>query len=448
MGKFNLKLSFLSKDTPISLKYRDSSLKQYPHVVKLSGGRSSAYMLAMLLQSGLLSKERGDVVVFNNTSAEHPATYKFVSQLKQFTESVYGIPFFMIEYATYEDISTGHWVRYSTFRLVNDKPLSENNLDGFHDKGEVFEELLSHTAFLPNRHRRVCTSAMKIRVTEQFLASWFACESELEHLGHYGDCSLMTDQGVCETHVRHGGKTPNEVLLRKREFVRNRPVARPEQVFQDFTSVSLEGRQIKSMERASFGGTVDLRSRDHQVRFVSLVGLRSDEPDRLKKLKARICGADGREDSQPSSERVYTPLADNGIEKKDVSEFWSRQSWDLELDTETNLSNCTYCFLKGSKALHAIASELNATPMGNEFTMTPMDVAWWQRIEEVYGRDLVEEKRKKTNDNSSIAFIGFFGENSKFSYKGLNDLIRGGGGGQSEHILDDESAVLACNCTD
>ena len=429
MGECNKKLSFQPSDTPIRLRYRDASLKQYPHVVKLSGGRSSAYMLAMLLHSGLLSKKRGDVVVFNNTSAEHPATYQFVSKLKQFTESVYGIPFFMIEYATYEDISAGHWVRYSTFRLVNEMAVRDDNPDGFHDKGEIFEELLSHTAFLPNRHRRVCTSAMKIRVTEQFLASWFACEDELEHLGHYGDRSRMTDEGICETHVRHGGKTPDDVLLRKREFVRGRPVARHGQVFQDFTSVSLEGRQIKSMEHATFGGTVDLRSRDHQVRFVSLVGLRADEPDRLKKLKARICGVEGREDSQPSSERVYTPLADNGIEKKDVSEFWSRQDWDLNLDTETNLSNCTYCFLKGSKVLHAIASELNTTTMGNEHTMTPMDVAWWQHIEEVYGRDLVEEKRKKTNDSSSIAFIGFFGENSKFSYKGLNDLTRGGGGG-------------------
>lgn len=72
-------------DTNLShfrLRYRQPHLVNSPHVVKLSGGRSSAYMLCRLLKSGLLSRERGDVVIFNNTSAEHPETYKFVKKTK------------------------------------------------------------------------------------------------------------------------------------------------------------------------------------------------------------------------------------------------------------------------------------------------------------------------------------------------------------------------------
>lgn len=59
---------------PLKIKYRQKFLKNVPHVVKLSGGRSSAYMFMALLQQNLLSMERGDVIVFNNTAAEHPET--------------------------------------------------------------------------------------------------------------------------------------------------------------------------------------------------------------------------------------------------------------------------------------------------------------------------------------------------------------------------------------
>ena len=427
-----------------NIGYRQKDLVQSPHVVKLSGGRSSACMLLNLLARDQLSFERGDVVVFNNTSAEHPETYKFVSRLKHFVESEYGIPFFLTEFATYEDISAGNWVRFQTFRLVNDEPRSEGNPDGYHYKGEVFEELLSHTAFLPNRHRRVCTSVMKINVTEQFLSHWFACEPTLEHLGHYGNASRMTDEGICTAHEKNGGRTPCEVLLRKREFVRNRPVSRPEQNFQDFTLVNLSGRSIPLMDSATFGGVVDLRSREFPVTYVALVGLRADEPERLKKLNARICGSEGNEEGKPSSERVYTPLAENGYSKLDVNLFWSQHDWDLGLKPNTNLTNCTFCFLKGSKALTEVAEELSSISTGNEFLMTPLDIDWWIRLENDYGRDLVAEQRIKTNKDATVSFIGFFGENAKFSYEVLKKgkLLFGQGG------LPFEEDVAACNCTD
>lgn len=53
-----------------------------PHVVKFSGGRSSGMMLMRLLEQGKLNPTRGDVIVFNNTSVEHPATYEFTRKLK------------------------------------------------------------------------------------------------------------------------------------------------------------------------------------------------------------------------------------------------------------------------------------------------------------------------------------------------------------------------------
>ncbi len=73
-----------------------------PHVVKFSGGRSSALLLFVVLESGLLDADRGDVVVFNNTSAEHPETYRFARECKKRVEDGYGVSFFWIEFQAYD----------------------------------------------------------------------------------------------------------------------------------------------------------------------------------------------------------------------------------------------------------------------------------------------------------------------------------------------------------
>ena len=92
-----------------------------PHVVKFSGGRSSAMLLFSLLENDLLDRGRGDVIVFNNTSAEHPATYRFVRDCMAAAQP-YGVPFYHIEFQTYEDARRGEWTRLPTYRLVNAMP--------------------------------------------------------------------------------------------------------------------------------------------------------------------------------------------------------------------------------------------------------------------------------------------------------------------------------------
>ena len=59
-------------------RYRAKKHSALPHVVKFSGGRSSGMLLFALLENRLLNADRGDVIIFNNTSAEHPDTYRFV----------------------------------------------------------------------------------------------------------------------------------------------------------------------------------------------------------------------------------------------------------------------------------------------------------------------------------------------------------------------------------
>lgn len=69
-------------------------------------------------------------------------------------------------------------------------------------------------------------------------------------------------------------------------------------------------------------------------RFVTHVGLRSDEPDRVEKLH-----------SESTSKRLFrTPLSSSGITKNDVMRFWDHQPFDLEIQDYEG--NCTGCFLK------------------------------------------------------------------------------------------------------
>ncbi len=157
-----------------------------PHIVKFSGGRSSGMMLMELLRKKTLKPERGDVIVFNNTSAEHPATYEFSRKMKALAEKKYNIPFFWIEYQTYEDSSKHGWRRNPSYRLINENPYSDNNKNGYCYKGEVYEEMVSLSGFLPNMLTRSCTLSLKIFITNSFLTDWLAQKSGIERLGHYG----------------------------------------------------------------------------------------------------------------------------------------------------------------------------------------------------------------------------------------------------------------------
>ena len=72
-------------DWTYAFRYRSKRHQELPHVVKFSGGRSSGMLLFTLLENGFLVRERGDVVIFNNTSCEHPETYKFAAKCKSFS---------------------------------------------------------------------------------------------------------------------------------------------------------------------------------------------------------------------------------------------------------------------------------------------------------------------------------------------------------------------------
>ena len=419
-------------------------------------------MLLVLLQNKILKAERGDVIVFNNTSAEHPATYAFVERLKVLSEGEYGIPFFWTEFQTYEDAVRGVWARRPTYRLVHSKPFSDNFPNGYRCKGEAFEELLSWKRFVPNRFRRICTELLKLLVTKEFLSDWLAVKSGIDRLGHYHDQSMMRDEDIVSEHKRNRGSTPSEILIEKAKFVCSCPHFRPDQKFSDYSSSIVE---IKNMELSgkSLGGRVPLAG-DDCVDYVALIGFRADEPLRVAKMKERNNGVAHEE--RPSSgedpyirpaegEYVYAPLVDMKVTKDDVNEFWKAQGWDLELPRDGNYSNCVFCFLKGTSILRRINNNKDQFDQSLPSTLrpqsgTPSDILWWAEIEEKYGRDLKAEKRKIRNREvfSGKPIIGFFGGSGggNMSYRTLIKWADSPSSPLPAEGADD--AALPCDCTD
>ncbi len=421
------------------LRYRSKQHQDLPHVLKFSGGRSSGMLLFTLLEMGVLKAERGDVVVFNNTSCEHPATYRFVSSCKRRVENDYAIPFFLVEFQTYEDARRGEWTRIPSYRLVNDKPCSGSNPNGFHWRGEVFEELLSHDAYVPNQFRRTCTATLKLEVSRMFLQDWLAGKDGILWLGHRGNGSRIDLDTLYKRHESNRGSVPRELFLRKKEYVLGRPPFRPEQRYGDFcTAVTLFSNT--SLDGKVFGNTAWFGAGG--MEYVTFIGLRGDEQRRLARVAASVHAK-----SRSEGEHVYTPFADMGITKGDVSEFWSGRSWDLDLPSDGSLSNCVYCFLKGVGNLDLVhrsmeradAQEIEGFGPTSD---TPCDIAWWVKMERKYGRDLVAENRRRTG-TGDVEFVGFFGASNRFSYDVLS-TSRATGDDLSQYV----DSVLPCDCTD
>ena len=429
-------------DKTYLFRYRSKRHRELPHVVKFSGGRSSGMLLFTLLENGFLKRERGDVVVFNNTSCEHPETYRFSAECKRRVEADYGIPFFFIQFQTYEDARQGEWRRLSSYRLVNEKPYSETNPDGFRWRGEVFEELLSHKAYLPSQFRRVCTSSLKLEATRYFLRDWLASKEAVPRLGHGLEESQVDVDQMYARHRRSGGGVPREILIEKRTFVLDCPTSRPKQLFRDFSAPAIV------FENPALAGKVFGKKAwfgDGGIEYVAFIGLRGDEQLRVAKVEAR--SSDAHANAGYEGEHVYMPFTKMHIGRDDVNAFWEQQGWNLKLAPNGALSNCVYCFLKGLGNLTRVhdAMETRKKRSVRSFGSTidtPCDIAWWSRMERKYGRNLALEKRERTSQNARN-FIGFFGASSGFSYEILADETGSRGG-----LARFEGTILPCDCTE
>ena len=361
--------------------YIDEKHKNLPHIVKFSGGRSSGYMVLKLIERGLLKKKRGDVVIFNNTSAEHPKTYEFVKKIKKEVEKA-DIPFFILEFQTYEDKKQDIYDRYSSYKLVN-----ECNKDL-----EVFEEFISFLGYTPSLFSgRICSKYLKKDVTAQFVKDWFdflEFGMNLKRLGHYQGQIMVDFEKLYKKHEKKGGGVPFEIFKAKKEYCYlKRPFIREAQNFENFTEVELIKREVGD-------------------EYVSLIGFRKDEDYRLKRIEERLKLEEKiTHYVKEENEHVYMPLIFWGVDREDVFKFWDNYKFDLELPKDGSLGNCVYCFMKGVEKLKNIkpSKETKAA-----------DIDSWVELEKKYQRDLMAEGRKR-KDNVKV--INFFGSDGKVSYE-------------------------------
>ena len=399
----------------LTLSYREPEHRDYPHVVKFSGGRSSALLLFSLLENGQLDAQRGDVIIFNNTSAEHRRTYDFVIRCKREAEQIADIPFLLTEFQTIETARDGYWRRVGSWRLAKPYLWQRDRQKGLRHRGEIFEENVSLDTRLPNRFQRLCTDHLKVQVTRQALAEWFSGEPATQRLGHWHERSQLDDRELLSA-FRGRSLTPEE-LLRYTAYARSRPFVRPSQKYKDY--INVPRAIVPELAERAINGVVPMIG-SQAIPYIGILGLRADEPQRVRSMLNR-CQGDGA--------LPYAPLYDSGISGEDVSEFWRAQEWDLGIDSR--YSNCVFCFMKGKRNLSEIAQKPGSRANG------PGQLDWWVDLEQRYTRTAPEVVDGVTTGRQSR--FGFFGKNAKLSFASLMAPEAGEASSHNE---------LPCYCTD
>lgn len=431
-----------------TIDYRHPDHVNYPHVVKFSGGRSSATLAFELAEAGLLKPGRGDVVLFANTSAEHPGTYEFAKRCKKRLEEEFNLPCFWFEFCTVEDAVRGEYRRKSSYRLVQQVPRrfpktgSLNGLkqsksktaNGYHSGGEVFEEFLSFQGILPSPQQRSCTAKLKLWPSHLLLAEWFGQSDGPMHAGHHRGEPYLTSEAVTDRYLEQGGTAEREDHLGRIRYSIGRPHNRPAQKWADYTKAKI----IKWVEAAPFGRRY-LWGRNAQP-HVTLLGLRADEQTRVNRVLGRTMFSEGATRgacevrTQPPGEHPYFPLYDAGTDAEGVREYWDREeNRNQDLEIPDWAGNCTFCFMKGTRRIE-LASRKHVPKAELE---KPSDISWWIGMEEKYRRVVPARSRNGISGNGDSTF-GFMGVSGP-SYR---EIAEGNAGARFA------TGTPSCDCTD
>lgn len=155
-------------------------------VVSVSGGRTSGFMLAKILEANSGALPADVVPVFTNTGREHEATLLF---LKQMAER-WSVPIVWLEYRFSPEAGV-------SFTVVDYCTASRN--------GEPFAALIRQRKMLPNPVMRFCTSELKIRTVSRYVAS-------LGWTSHDRAVGLRADEPRRVARMRGDTKNENVVL--------------------------------------------------------------------------------------------------------------------------------------------------------------------------------------------------------------------------------------------
>ena len=126
------------------------------YVVNVSGGRTSAFMLRMLLDQhhGLPDNM---IVAFMNTGKERNETLDFIHQI----ETRWNVPIVWLEYTHKPNAKGVLGDPKNTYKIVDYATASRN--------GEPFEQLIKARKYLPNAVHRICTSELKVGTLNRYM---------------------------------------------------------------------------------------------------------------------------------------------------------------------------------------------------------------------------------------------------------------------------------------
>jgi 3'-phosphoadenosine 5'-phosphosulfate sulfotransferase (PAPS reductase)/FAD synthetase len=211
------------------------------------------------------------------------------------------------------------------------------------------------------------------------------------------------DQGYAlvnfETASRNG--EPFKAIVQKRNYLPN-PVTR-------FCTVELKIRAMHKHLKS-----LGWKDKDSDG-WEQMVGIRADEQRRVAKIRARPS-------PETSKETMILPLADAGITKKMVGDFWKSQPFDLGLfnnNGQTMHGNCDLCFLKGANQVFTLIKE------------KPERAIWWASMESL--------SLSLSSKPSGAVF-----RSDRPSYQQMHDYALD----QDDMFDDAEDESIACFCGD
>lgn len=161
---------------PKRRKGMKEKMTEYPKILLFSGGRTSGYMLRLLLDK-YPDFARRFIVCFANTGKERPETIDFVHEV----ETKWGVKIIWVEYHRVEASSIKPGI-YPTPRRNSNLQKQADNGEFTHwfkqvdyatasRNGEPFDELLNWMSVLPNVVSRGCSVQLKIRTVMRYLFS-------------------------------------------------------------------------------------------------------------------------------------------------------------------------------------------------------------------------------------------------------------------------------------
>lgn len=138
------------------------------------------------------------------------------------------------------------------------------------------------------------------------------------------------------------------------------------------------------------------------------IGIRADEPARVARIRGR---------QEVKCEYPILPLADAGTTLADVTGFWSRQPFDLQLRSDEG--NCDLCFLKGPRKVRRLVAE------------KPESADWWAKMETIIPSPRYGTARFR-NDRESYAAMKTNAKHPRLF----------------DDIDEPDELSIACHCTD